>query len=88
MGEGGKEEGAKRIQGPGPKYHDQHRAFHGSGCLHPASIVRPPFPPWQLFGFLSRILTLQWGIVQIKGDTFGTLPSWHFAIVGGRRKNI
>lgn len=37
---------------------------------------------------LSRILTLQWGILQIKGDIFGTLPSWHFANVGGRRKKI
>lgn len=45
-----KKEGAKLIQGPGPKYHDQHRAFHGSECLHPASIVRPFSLPGSSFG--------------------------------------
>ncbi|CAB1424305.1 unnamed protein product [Pleuronectes platessa] len=43
-GEGKKEEGAKRIQGPGPTYHDQHRAFHGSYCPHPTALFSPFLP--------------------------------------------
>lgn len=54
--------------------------FHGSYCLHPAALFSP-LSPWQHFR-LNRILTLQWGILQIKGDIFGTLPSWHFVALG------
>lgn len=79
-GSGGRnEEGAKHIRGPGPKYHDQHRL---SRQLLPAShSIIQPLSLWQHFG-LNRILTLQWGILQIKGDIFGTLPSWHFIALG------
>lgn len=54
--------------------------FHGSDCPHPTALFNP-LSPWQHFR-MSSILTLQRGILQIKGDIFGTLPSWRFLALG------
>lgn len=69
--QGGKEVRTEEPRGPGPTYHDQHRLSR----LPPSLSIVWSRSPWQ-HSRLHRILTPQWGILQIKGDIFGVLPYW------------